>query len=224
MTLVGKAPGPPNGPPPHPLAAANALDSLILSQLRATAGPDLPTLIDQYTDREGHVLEPSLPYESRPDSRRRVDPSRVGPASDNGVVMIAHAIHHQDQHKVALSSGFVLNVPASDQSGADEPARSVIVTCAHTLLVPSAPPLSIGTDVPACSEAASGTHPYKCRSSRCGRRDSGSSQCFTEHCKRIRISSPQFWHARNPAPRGDRALLSTVLPHTSSDIELNQPS
>ena len=66
-----------------------------------------------------------LPYESRPSDERRLKEDE-----DDGVYLVAHAAQHDDRYKVSLCSGFVLNVPASED-GAD--TGSVLATCAHTL-------------------------------------------------------------------------------------------
>ncbi|KAF7789876.1 hypothetical protein EIP86_000824 [Pleurotus ostreatoroseus] len=131
----GKPPPPPEEGAPPPIAAPSALDSIVLSQLRATPGPGLPALIHDYERNEGHVLDPSLPYESRPAQERRVSFERADAeaALDTGVVMVAHAFQHQDRHKVAVCSGFVLNVPSSDEGADGEQGDIVVATCAHTL-------------------------------------------------------------------------------------------
>ncbi|KAJ3528220.1 hypothetical protein NM688_g8025 [Phlebia brevispora] len=138
LTLVGKPPPPPppKQPTPPPITALSELDSLVLAQLRSGPASGLPTLIDEYEKNEGHVLETFLPYESRPPKDRRVMFDRDRSYLDNGVVMVAHAFHHQDRHKVALCSGFVLNVSALQGEEAPfdgDQEDSVILTCAHTL-------------------------------------------------------------------------------------------
>lgn len=125
VTLVGKPPGPPDCTN-STVGAPAALDSLVLSQLRSKPGPSLFSLIQEYDANEGHVIQHTLPYESRPGNDRRVV---FDQRDSSAVVMIAHAIQHEDQHKVAVCSGFALNVPSS-QGGEN---RSVIVTCAHTV-------------------------------------------------------------------------------------------
>ena len=87
------------------------------------------------------MLDQALPYESRPRSDRKVNFDRADVFTDSGVVMVAHAVQHQDRHQVTLCSGFALNVPShvdpngkgkAPESGRSE-SRSIIVTCAHTL-------------------------------------------------------------------------------------------
>lgn len=138
VTFVGKPPQPPITSDVPAFTAPTALDSLILSQFRSISATNLPSLIQQYDEREGHILESSLPYESRPNSSRRVKFDHVDTQSENGVVMVAHAVRHQDRHKVALCSGFALNLPPSEDADATD--RTVIVTCAHTLEEVNRPP------------------------------------------------------------------------------------
>lgn len=134
VTLVGKPP-PLNDDAPPPAAAPSALDALVLSQLRTASAPGLPALIQDYEQNEGFVLEPSLPYESRPTQDRRVSFERSATeiALDNGVVMVAHAFQHRDRHKVAICSGFVLNVPSVVGATDGAQGDTVVATCAHTL-------------------------------------------------------------------------------------------
>lgn len=125
IDIAGKAPGPPQGAaPPQPVAAPAALDALILSELRASRGAPLSTIVQQYVDHSGHVLDSPLSYESRPDGSRRVRYD-----DSDGVVLVAHAMQHGDAYKVALCTGFALNVAQDD--GNKE--RTVILSCAHTL-------------------------------------------------------------------------------------------
>ena len=87
------------------------------------------------------MLDQPLPYESRPRADRKVNFDRMDVFSESGVVMVAHAIRHQDRHQVALCSGFALNVPARTEPNGKgkapenrrEGGSTVIVTCAHTL-------------------------------------------------------------------------------------------
>ena len=125
-TLFGKPPEPPKNAVPRTIAAPSALDALILSQLRNLPGASLPTLVGNFDDHAGHVLDTPLPYESRPNATRRV----TFDGSD-GVVMVAHAMQHGDAHKVALCTGFALNVPADKEGG--ENGNTVILSCAHTV-------------------------------------------------------------------------------------------
>lgn len=127
VILVGKAPGPPQTTVQPTVAAPSVLDALVLSELRKARGVALPAIVQHYEDRSGSVLDDPLPYESRPDKTRRVTFDGT-----DGVVMVAHAIQHGDAHKVALCTGFVLNVP-SESSAAEGGESQVVLTCAHTL-------------------------------------------------------------------------------------------
>ena len=134
VTLVGKPPDPPDGSAP-PVAAPATLESLVLARLRTSSAPGLPTLLQQYDANEGRILDTHLPYESRPNTSRSVKFERVDVLAENGIVMIAHAIQYQDRYKVALCSGFALNISpyqvtkSSDVDG----GQIAILTCAHTL-------------------------------------------------------------------------------------------
>ncbi|KAI0803036.1 hypothetical protein BC629DRAFT_1580963 [Irpex lacteus] len=124
--LVGKPPDPPRNVLPPPVATPSALDALILSELRASRGVSLPAIVQNYDDHAGHVLETSLPYESRPNAARRVTFE-----DSDGVVMVAHAIQHGDAHKVALCTGFALNV--ASEEGDKDAGHTVVLSCAHTV-------------------------------------------------------------------------------------------
>lgn len=124
VTFVGQPPKSPEKTLPPTLTAPSALDALILSELRNTPKTDLPSLVQQYLDNSGHVLDTSLPYESRPNQKRRARDD------EDGVYLVAHAAQHDDEYKVSLCSGFMLNVPSE---GPSTTAGSVLVTCAHTL-------------------------------------------------------------------------------------------
>ncbi|KAI0085651.1 hypothetical protein BDY19DRAFT_896116 [Irpex rosettiformis] len=126
VTLLGKAPEPPQHATSSPLRPPSALDALILSELRSSSGASLPGIVENYNDRAGHVLETSLPYEPRPNATRRVTFN-----DSDGVVMVAHAIRHGDEHKVALCTGFALNLNSGGPSGENE--NTVILSCAHTI-------------------------------------------------------------------------------------------
>ncbi|KAF8213319.1 hypothetical protein K438DRAFT_1565602 [Mycena galopus ATCC 62051] len=105
-------------------AVPSELDKVLLSSLSTCKGPTLRDLILHYTERSGHVLASSLPYESRPAHHRRVDFD-----GDGSVVMIAHCArdYTTGKHAVTVSSGFALAVPGKPDD------RSFILTCAHTL-------------------------------------------------------------------------------------------
>ncbi|KAF7339676.1 hypothetical protein MSAN_02182600 [Mycena sanguinolenta] len=124
------------------------LDKVLLSSLSTRKGPALRDLIQNYTEQSGHVLAPSLPYESRPPRQRRV-------TFDNGdsVVMIAHcALDKNGKHAVTVSSGFALAVPGKPDDG------PFILTCAHTLEeIRRSPLLADGGQVITGSFVVSGT-------------------------------------------------------------------
>ncbi|KAI0690708.1 hypothetical protein BC835DRAFT_1407464 [Cytidiella melzeri] len=121
-TIVSKPPKPPHIALP---ASISTLDALILSELRASRVAPLTTIVQNYDENNGHVLDSPLPYESRPNDVRRV---RFD--GSDGIVVVAHAIQHGDAHNVALSTGFALNVAQGED---DDSRRSIILSCAHTL-------------------------------------------------------------------------------------------
>ncbi|KAI1797704.1 hypothetical protein LXA43DRAFT_968935 [Ganoderma leucocontextum] len=84
--------------------------------------------------RAGHVLDLSLPYESRPTAERRIrfttDAKGVEVSSaDDGLAMIAHAAHdcQSGRHKVTYSMGFAVAPPGLPER------QMALLTCAHTL-------------------------------------------------------------------------------------------
>ncbi|THH31984.1 hypothetical protein EUX98_g2204 [Antrodiella citrinella] len=114
---------------PIPALNKHILSSLSLREGKATA---LRTLVEQYTERHGRVLDASLVYESRPSEGRKTRfESGFNLEEDDGVVMIAHALQHGAKHKVTVCSGFVLNVP--DKSSGSRSKQKILVSCAHTL-------------------------------------------------------------------------------------------
>lgn len=118
-------------PPPTPRGPdakaplLSFLDSQILKALAIQPQTSLSDIIGHYVDQTGNVLNVSLPYESRPSENRRV--SFEGNASSKEIITVAHCAKDGDKHKIALSSGFSLNVPAPTEG------ETLIVTCAHTL-------------------------------------------------------------------------------------------
>jgi hypothetical protein len=103
-------------------APSSALDGHLLSSLSTHTGTSLPDLIRQYTEQSGHVLEASLPYESRPSGSRL-------PSFEHGseIAMIAHCVKDcTGESKVTVSSGFALAAPGPDDD-------HLILSCAHTL-------------------------------------------------------------------------------------------
>ncbi|KAK0208527.1 hypothetical protein DFS33DRAFT_453596 [Desarmillaria ectypa] len=119
---------------PHPrmpdhdkLMLPTSLDKSILAHLSASSViPSLHELIHQYEANSGHILDCSLPYESRPsESRQRHSfPSTSG---DSNIVMITHCVKTHGDHKVSLSSGFALETLSAS------PGKALFLTCAHTL-------------------------------------------------------------------------------------------
>ncbi|KAI0374358.1 hypothetical protein BV20DRAFT_1011301 [Pilatotrama ljubarskyi] len=92
--------------------------------------------------RAGHVLDSSLPYESRPGAERRARFSNVPvgqtakaevradvSSADDALVMVAHAVQDRKgkSQKVSYSSGFAVHAPGTPEG------EAVLVTCAHTL-------------------------------------------------------------------------------------------
>ncbi|KAH7344415.1 hypothetical protein B0J17DRAFT_558985, partial [Rhizoctonia solani] len=79
----------------------------------------------EYRSHAGRVLNVQLPYESRPDSQRRIKPLSD---KDDGIVLVAHlAVTKQGRCRVSLSSGFALNFDA--EGGGEQ----CVATCCHSL-------------------------------------------------------------------------------------------
>lgn len=151
-TFVGKPPAPPDppavpGPGPSVGARTPALpssfDAHILAELHRntrsehallagssttnrTTQTQLPTLIEQYVERGGLVLEASLPYESRPAPERRV-PFDAEEDAEASVAMVVHVAENGAEHKITYCSGFALSAPKLAGG------QALYVTCAHTL-------------------------------------------------------------------------------------------
>ena len=151
-TFVGKPPAPPDppavpGPGPSVGAQTPALpssfDAHILAELHRntrsehallagstttnrTTQTQLPTLIAQYVERGGLVLEASLPYESRPAAERRV-PFDAEEDAEASVAMVVHVAENGAEHKITYCSGFALSAPKLAGG------QALYVTCAHTL-------------------------------------------------------------------------------------------
>jgi len=129
----------------HLQAAPSELDEVLLDSLSAS-NLGLGDLIQQYIEGSGRVLDPSLPYESRPPDFRRT-------TFDNGdsVMMIAHCVRdHTGKHKVTVGSGFALAVPGESKEG------PFILTCAHTLEEIRRSPLLLNSDTATASAGSSG--------------------------------------------------------------------
>ncbi|PIL32150.1 hypothetical protein GSI_06856 [Ganoderma sinense ZZ0214-1] len=149
-TYVGEpptAPNPPSGrstststqvtsPPTQPPPPARPYDALVLAELAkdgASKSPSLAVLVEQYMKRAGHVLDVSLPYESRPSAQRRIhfttDANGVEVSSaDDALAIIAHAAHDRSgRHKVTYSMSFAVAPPGLPEE------QIALLTCAHTL-------------------------------------------------------------------------------------------
>lgn len=96
---------------------AHQLDLHVLPALGCDSLVNLPTVFGQYQEHARRVLPVALPYESRPNSERRLN-------YRDSVVLVAHALRRASgEHKVAVSSGFALSAGST----------SWVLTCAHTL-------------------------------------------------------------------------------------------
>ncbi|KAF8807182.1 hypothetical protein BYT27DRAFT_6557763 [Phlegmacium glaucopus] len=102
------------------------LDSHILQATLCEHKTSLLDIIKQYIDTSGTVLDVSLPYESRPSENRRPHLT-TGADSCRNVITVAHCARLGANHKIALSSGFALNVEGRKKG------ETLIITCAHTL-------------------------------------------------------------------------------------------
>lgn len=149
-TYVGEPPTAPD-PPPSRNASTSAqsaspatqpplptkpYDALVLAELAKEGAPESPSLtelVEQYMKRAGHVLDVSLPYESRPTAERRIrfttDANEVEVSNaDDALVMVAHAAHDRaGRHKVTYSMGFSVAPPGLPEG------QVALLTCAHTL-------------------------------------------------------------------------------------------
>jgi hypothetical protein len=120
----------PPKPPKPPVSELNptpgtVLDSRILSNLEASNSlVDLSSIVSQYLQHSGRVLDISLPYESRPAAHRKV---KFDEDHGDDVAVIAHCIRAGGEHKITISSGFALDSPGQKKG------ESLILTCAHTL-------------------------------------------------------------------------------------------
>ncbi|KAH8100567.1 hypothetical protein BXZ70DRAFT_159668 [Cristinia sonorae] len=110
----------------QPLIPTSILNKHILSSLDGKA-TTLPSLIEQYTERHGRVLESSLSYESRPSEGRKLKFDE-GVELGDGVVMVAHALRYRAEFKITVCSGFALNA-SNELSGSK---GTLFLTCAHT--------------------------------------------------------------------------------------------
>ncbi|EIN13568.1 hypothetical protein PUNSTDRAFT_56321 [Punctularia strigosozonata HHB-11173 SS5] len=111
-------------PPDPPTPAISELDARVLSRLYSDHGKNvgLQTLVQQYYDRSGRTLEPTLPYESRPAEGRRVNVD-----SSDDILVLVHCARDKAEHKITLSSAFALNVPGLPEG------QSIVLSCSHTL-------------------------------------------------------------------------------------------
>ncbi|THU91623.1 hypothetical protein K435DRAFT_667546 [Dendrothele bispora CBS 962.96] len=99
------------------------LDNCILSAVRSSKHP-LSSLVQQYLDNAGHVLDASLKYESRPSSSRRLN--TLDHTTRNPMVVVAHCIQDGNEYKITISSGFALETSSQSEG------RVLVLTCAHT--------------------------------------------------------------------------------------------
>ncbi|KAK0473195.1 hypothetical protein IW261DRAFT_1423734 [Armillaria novae-zelandiae] len=105
----------------------SSLDRNIVAHLSTSSDTtSLHELIRQYEANSGHIFHCSLPYESRP-SKSRQHPGFPNTSGDSNIVMIAHCVKTDGDHKVSLSSGFALEAPSAS------PGDTLFLTCAHTL-------------------------------------------------------------------------------------------
>ncbi|TFK57420.1 hypothetical protein OE88DRAFT_1619167 [Heliocybe sulcata] len=144
--VLGKVP-----PPPKSNNTRFELDTRILTELcnrPSSSRVKLENLVLQYMERGGHVLETSLPYESRPSSRRKVG---LTSAAEDGVAMIAHCVRDGENHRITLSSGFAL------EGTGKHAGESVVVSCAHTLEEIRRSPLATPDELKPILEASSST-------------------------------------------------------------------
>lgn len=110
----------------HEQVHVTTMDACVLDALhkRSAPGLTLPDIIQQFENCTGHILDISLPYESRPSHSRR--PSLDPRIPNDNVVMVAHCVANAAGiHKVTLSSGFALEISGQRDL--------IVVTCAHTL-------------------------------------------------------------------------------------------
>jgi hypothetical protein len=108
--------------------AQNPLDSFILSAFHRHQSNDLvslPSLLKQYEESNGRVLDGVLPHESTPSPGRRVRFNH----EDNRVVLVAHVLSDGKEHTVSVCSGFGIDVRWNN----DSIGGQIIATCAHTL-------------------------------------------------------------------------------------------
>ncbi|KAJ3998448.1 hypothetical protein F5050DRAFT_1544675, partial [Lentinula boryana] len=122
------------GRPPAPEGAAidftpsipSSLDRRILKVASCSESPSLSELVHSYLSNSRHILNSSLLYESSPSALRKVN---RGPSTANSpdVLLIAHCIQDEDEHKITVASGFALEAPSQREG------ESLILSCAHTL-------------------------------------------------------------------------------------------
>ena len=87
----------------------------------------LSSIIQQYLEVKGAVLDICLPYESRPSPGRQLP---ISGENVTNVVTVAHCavLGDSEEHKITLASGFAVNVDREKIEG-----EMAIVTCGHTL-------------------------------------------------------------------------------------------
>lgn len=132
-TVVGQSPPRPKAPPTPPISGGQPglsvapFDSRVISELCRLRPPALSILFNQYDQRDGRVLDHTLPYESRPPADRKAACSTSSDDPED-VLMVAHAAQDRSGcETVTYSSGFLVDVPGSPGE------QATLVTCAHTL-------------------------------------------------------------------------------------------
>jgi len=112
-------------PPPAEVldrgSTPSQLDNCILSAVESSKYP-FPTLVRQYLDNVGHVLDASLKYESRPPLSRSLNALETR----NPMVLVAHCVKEGADHKISIASGFALEVSPRHEG------QALVLTCAHT--------------------------------------------------------------------------------------------
>lgn len=116
-------------PPDQPVPSRNEfipalIDHHVLLAASKERCTSLATIIKQYTEVSGVVLDDCLPYEPHPSKTRRMTTEKSRGKGRN-LVTVAHCAVVGDDHKITLASGFAVDVDMGEEM--------VIVTCGHTL-------------------------------------------------------------------------------------------
>jgi len=122
----------PAGPPDQPIPSRNGFIPPLIDHhvlLAASKGrcTSLATIIEQYVEVSGVILDVCLPYEPHPSKARRMTPTSTEGSQGKvrNVVTVAHCAVVGGDHKITLASGFAVDVDMGEEM--------VIVTCGHTL-------------------------------------------------------------------------------------------